>query len=85
MFEVVVRLALLALLTEQFEADDAVLLLRLRLRRLDPECDSTFHRRPRVAARHVLATVDNGQSNSTKGRIAVAQIAQTFTTCPAVR
>jgi len=52
-----VRFALLTLLTEQFEAHDAVLLMRLRLRRLDPESDSTFHRRPSVAARHVLYTV----------------------------
>jgi len=39
--------ALLTLLAEQFEVDDAGLPLNVEL---DPEDDATFHRRPRVAA-----------------------------------
>jgi len=49
--------AFLTLLSKQFEANDAMMfvLMRLRaLRRLDPEDDSTLHWRPSVAARHVL-------------------------------
>jgi len=49
-FKVDVRFALLTLLTEEFEANDAVVLMRPHLRWLDPERHSTFHRRPGVAA-----------------------------------
>ena len=38
-----VRSTFLTLLTEQFEANDAVMLMLLRLRCLDPEEDTAFH------------------------------------------
>jgi len=41
------RHALLALLTEQLEVDDARLLFGVEL---DPEDDAALHRRPRIAA-----------------------------------
>jgi len=47
---VVVRFALETLLAEQFEADDAAMSVRLGVRWSDPERDTTFHRRPCVAA-----------------------------------